>query len=1105
MSEQPSIFVSYSHADSKWLRELDPHLKGLELSAQLERFDDRQLLGGDDWDVEVKAALDRADIVVLLVTANFIGSEYIHRVELPTALKRRADQGCVIIPVLFETCYRKLLEIEDVNYLPKDLNGKLKPLAEWRGPQRAAGLTQIIEHIHAQIDRRRANAEREAEVTATSGIDLATYRRRARVKWSAIDLSALAAPGAVDADVTIRLADVFVPQLARRSRPVVSLPRDYLEKQGLDPAAEAERAAQIAGTWERLVPVSALELAAECGQRHLVLLGDPGAGKSALARYVLLQLLDDTPTAGSPLAALTGYVPFLIELRDYVAREAEGRCTDLLSYLAYGGRELGFGFDEGALNHRLGQQPSLLIIDGLDEIFDPQRRRLMVDQIIGLVWRFPKLRLLITSRVAGFDDHPFRMPEFAIATLIDLTAEQIEGFAKAWFAIVFSGDPDAANRARGDLLDAVQRSPQLHAIAGNPMILTIMATVARHRRLGRSRTALYTQALELLCYNWDYKRGLGLPPDSPLIDLQADDTLLMLRRIAWRMQEVPDGLRANAIGETALREVILNFFEHDWRFDHPKAGRAAGEMLRRLEERNWVLTLRGPALYGFVHRTFLEYLCALELTERFKAQQLDVDQVISLYVLPRLDDDTWHEIVRLLIGTLPPLAAERILLSILPTEVAGSTDASRLAFGWQGIAEMEPRHIPTLRQACGRLTDLLYSWFAGGASSYALRGAIIDALTVMGRIAWPAPHPPSRSWPVFAGGSGWYESYRYFDLIGLLGKTVWNCSAEACQLIRACVVGDVGEDTRAGALSALAERFSEDPETKLLLQARALDDPGAEARSAALRGLAEQFSEDPETELLLRARALDDPGAEARSSALYGLGYCKDPATKFLLRARAHEDPDAGPRCAALNALAESFTDDPETKILLRARTVEDPDADARGEALEALARSSGDDPETKILLRARLFEDPDVGGRRAALGLMVEMFGSESETEALLRECAVRDPGALGPESLVALAQQFADDQTIKALLSGRARVDPNKDCRAAAFYALSREVCGRQASIIASKDLDGLLPGRDPREQISPEIIAKCAARLQQTPASVRALFERLAEQLEVPLTFG
>ena len=80
MGERPNIFVSYSHADTKWLKQLDPHLTGLELHAKVARFDDRNLLGGDDWDAEVKTALDHADIVLLIVTANFTGSKYIHQV-----------------------------------------------------------------------------------------------------------------------------------------------------------------------------------------------------------------------------------------------------------------------------------------------------------------------------------------------------------------------------------------------------------------------------------------------------------------------------------------------------------------------------------------------------------------------------------------------------------------------------------------------------------------------------------------------------------------------------------------------------------------------------------------------------------------------------------------------------------------------------------------------------------------------------------------------------------------------------------------------------------------------------------------------------------------
>jgi hypothetical protein len=158
------------------------------------------LLGGDAWDGKVKAALDRADIILLLVTANFIGSEYIHRVELPTALKRREEDGAVVVPVLFEDCARRLLAIDDINYLPKDPSGVLKPLASWRGAQKASALTQVASHVFAQIERLKARAEQKIEVAAISGSDLGLYRQRAQQDWSAIDLSAPSATGAVDAE-----------------------------------------------------------------------------------------------------------------------------------------------------------------------------------------------------------------------------------------------------------------------------------------------------------------------------------------------------------------------------------------------------------------------------------------------------------------------------------------------------------------------------------------------------------------------------------------------------------------------------------------------------------------------------------------------------------------------------------------------------------------------------------------------------------------------------------------------------------------------------------------------------------------------------------------
>jgi hypothetical protein len=534
---------------------------------------------------------------------------------------------------------------------------------KWTSPEDLA--TRVIAAVSDQLRTLQPKSSERDHVLRIASIDFNAYTTRCHHRWAALDLTAVAAPGSLDEEIERpALSKIFIPQDCRRSRPPVSLPRDYLKDQGLDAEKEERQLDEIRQRWEREERLQVLELLGRPEANRIVLLGDPGAGKSSLMRFVLLELLESFSDGGDGMTdwrrALSACFPVLIELRDLVAREAEGHCQCLVSYLAYLGEKQGFGFDGATIEAQLRDRPSIILVDGLDEVFSLDRRRAMVEEIVGLEIRFPKARVVVTSRIAGFNAHPFDAAGFEVATLDDLSEDQVKTYARAWFDLAFPGAPSEAERARSDLLDTLQRRPQLKAVAGNPLILTIMAIVARHKRLARSRAQLYAQALEVLCYAWDYRRGLKLPADSPLTDLQPEDTLMMLRRIAWCMQESNTGLRANAIAEADLRTVLQTYFRDDWRFEPPKVRRAAAEMMQLLQERNWILTTRGPALFGFVHRTFLEYLCALELAERFRSQMMDASQLCA-YVVPRSHDDSWREIARLLCGQLPVGAAQQLV------------------------------------------------------------------------------------------------------------------------------------------------------------------------------------------------------------------------------------------------------------------------------------------------------------------------------------------------------------------------------------------------------------------------------------------------------------
>jgi internalin A len=127
MSGKPHIFVSYAHDDTEWLKTLDPWLKGLRQYAEVEYYDDRQGLGGVDWDAQIKANLETADIFLAVVTANFIASQYIHETELPIARRRRDEGTCIIMPLYMRRCHYRLLDLSNSTSCPKMQRATWRP------------------------------------------------------------------------------------------------------------------------------------------------------------------------------------------------------------------------------------------------------------------------------------------------------------------------------------------------------------------------------------------------------------------------------------------------------------------------------------------------------------------------------------------------------------------------------------------------------------------------------------------------------------------------------------------------------------------------------------------------------------------------------------------------------------------------------------------------------------------------------------------------------------------------------------------------------------------------------------------------------------------
>src|SRR5215469_1147613 len=144
------LFVSYSHKDEALRDELETHLKLLQRQQVISIWHDRKILPGDEWDRGIDSRIDRANIILLLISADFIASEYCWQKEVTRALQRHAAKEATVVPLLLRPCDWKGAPFGKLQGLPKDM----KAVTAW--PDRDAAWTDVAIGIRAIAERVRS-------------------------------------------------------------------------------------------------------------------------------------------------------------------------------------------------------------------------------------------------------------------------------------------------------------------------------------------------------------------------------------------------------------------------------------------------------------------------------------------------------------------------------------------------------------------------------------------------------------------------------------------------------------------------------------------------------------------------------------------------------------------------------------------------------------------------------------------------------------------------------------------------------------------------------------------------------------------------------------
>jgi hypothetical protein len=157
------VFYAYSHKDEDLRDELETHLSILKKRGIISCWHDRRISGGTEWNDKISDHLNRADIILLLVSADFIASDYCYEKEMTRAMERHELKEACVIPVILRDCDWKFALFSKLQAVPRDG----KPVVSWLSRDEAftdvsVGIRRVAEELRRTLPKPALEARNRA-------------------------------------------------------------------------------------------------------------------------------------------------------------------------------------------------------------------------------------------------------------------------------------------------------------------------------------------------------------------------------------------------------------------------------------------------------------------------------------------------------------------------------------------------------------------------------------------------------------------------------------------------------------------------------------------------------------------------------------------------------------------------------------------------------------------------------------------------------------------------------------------------------------------------------------------------------------------------------
>jgi formylglycine-generating enzyme required for sulfatase activity len=493
----------------------------------------------------------------------------------------------------------------------------------------------------------------------------------------------------------------------------------------------------------------------------LIVLGDPGMGKTTLIRFLTLVFA----TGQSGALELGARLPVPVSLSAYACALAASPGADVPfeSYLS--GQLRSHGLDQAAavaIGRALERGGALLLLDGLDEVCGAEPRREVLQRVRTFYRQVRPAgnKMVLTCRTSGYPELRFEEPGLLEGSLAGFGEEQIAAFLDKWATLArrsgrngHTGMHPATSQtspgngngsARDSGLHAGLLRPEMRALASCPLHLGLLALLRPEgEALPTRQIELYEAFLGAQLRRWNLERGvarrLGREPDVV-------ETLKVLAPVALRMVESCPG--TNLIEEEPLREALVEVYRERGHRDPEEAARQLLEDVRAWPA---LLVERGAGSFGFLHAVLQEYLAAMAIAQRGQQEIGPVVDSLAAHV----GEPFWYDVCLLTVKYLGVVqqrdeAAGAVLEELIrrapgPAGEAAVMAGQVLAEAGEGGVRADSR-----RAVVAALIDTLRAGGRASAVRRAAAGRVLaeigdprpEAATVDGLELFPVPAGP---------------------------------------------------------------------------------------------------------------------------------------------------------------------------------------------------------------------------------------------------------------------------------------------------------------------------------------------------------------------------